>query len=159
MDIFANTPWWVFALFIFLVLTGLNASKPRIIPVKRLIILPTVFALWNIAWLAERIHGHFSLFIFWLIGLIIGAFIGWQTVMSWRVHADHAHRTVSLPGTWSTLFFIVLVFFVRYFFVYNYEMHPESAANLFSSDALLSGSMTGIFVGRVLEVYRKYRMH
>ncbi len=159
MDILTNTPWWVFVLFIFLTITGLNATRPRVLPLKRLIILPTIFALWNIAWLAERIQGHFSLFIFWLVGLIVGSFIGWQTVLSWRVHADHVHRTVALPGTWSTLFFIVLVFFIRYFFVYNYEAHPEAADHLFSSDALLSGIITGIFIGRVLEIYRKYRMH
>lgn len=157
MDILINTPWWVYVLFVILMIIGLKATKPRAVPFHRIILLPGIFTIWNIAWLADRLQGHLFLFIFWVIGLIIGAFIGWQTVLSWKVHFDPHRKLISLPGTWTTLIFIFLVFAVRYFFVYNYETHPEVAPHLFTADATISGVITGIFIGRSLEIYRKCR--
>jgi len=159
MDILINTPWWVYILFAVLMAIGLKAVKPRTIPFQRLILLPGVFMLWNIAWLAERVQGHFSLFLFWVVGLIVGAFIGWQTVLSWKIQVDRDRKLISLPGTWSTVIFIFLVFATRYFFVYQYKAYPASASHLFTADALISGVITGIFLGRVFEIYRKYKTY
>ena len=157
MDIITTAPWWVFALFFFLVIVGLTAVLPRAISLKRILFLPLVFTIWNVVWLAERIQGHFFLLIFWAAGLLIGAAFGWVSVRSWKIQADVRHKRLSLPGTWTTLVLILLAFSVRYFFIYNYEMHPEAASHLFISDALISGIITGIFIGRSLELYRKYR--
>jgi len=113
--------------------------------------------LWNIAWLAERLEGQYSLFIYWVIGLAAGTLIGWQTVRNWKIKVDRHRKTISVPGTWSTLIFILLVFVVRYYFVYHYESHPENSSRFFLADSLVSGIFTGIFIGRSLELYQKYR--
>jgi len=159
MDIFDNTPWWIYVFFIALVFLGLRATKPRTIPLNRITFLPLIFTIWNILWLNERTHDHTYLILFWVIGLIVGTFIGWQTVLAWHIYADHRRKLISLPGTWTTLVFILLVFCARYYFVYNYELHPHAAPHLYTPDAFISGLFTGIFTGRALELYHKYKNH
>lgn len=154
-----NTPWWVYIFFIFLVFIGLRGTKPRTVPINQILLLPTIFAIWNILWLAERTQEHLYLIWFWIVGLFVGCFIGWQTVMAWHIYADHKRKVISLPGTWTTLIFILLVFCARYYFVYTYEYHPHAAPHLFTADALISGLFTGIFIGRTFELYRKYKNH
>lgn len=156
MGLLAETPWWVYFLFIFLVLTGLIATRPRTISFKRLTILPGIFTIWNLFWLEDRIQGHPFLFIYWAVGLFFGSFLGWLTVRSWIIHANREQKRISLPGSWSTLILILIVFAIRYFFVYNYKMHPEEASLLFTPDALISGVITGTFIGRSFKLYRKY---
>jgi hypothetical protein len=48
VNILLNTPWWVFALFVMLVLLGVQALRPRTIPVWRLLITPGVFIVWGV---------------------------------------------------------------------------------------------------------------
>ncbi len=157
MDILIETPWWVYVLFIGLLAIGLRATKPRTISLYQLLLLPGIFTVWNVGWLAHRLQGHFSPFIFWVIGLGVGSFLGWLSVRSWKVSAHREQKTVSLPGTRSTLVLILLVFAIRYFFIYHYEVYPTSAPHLFIADALISGTITGVFVGRAIELYNKWQ--
>lgn len=154
-EILEDTPWWVYLLFIYLVFIGLRATRPRTTSLNKVFFLPLIFTLWNLAWLYERIQGHFLLLFFWPFGIAVGIFSGWAMVRKWHIAYHKSQRTISLPPTWSTLILILLVFAVRYFFVFNYEIHPEKASHLFLADSLISGTITGIFIGRSFHIYQK----
>ncbi len=156
-DILNNTPWWVYVLFFILIPIGLRSTKSRTLSFHRLLLLPGVFTLWNIGWLVERTHEEFFLFGYWVIGVVIGSGLGWLSVRYWHVQADRKRKMVTLPGSWSSLILILLVFATRYAFIYQYEVHPDKAADLFTADAAVSGVITGMFIGRSIELYRKYR--
>ncbi len=156
MDLIIEAPWWSYLLFFFLIGAGLIATQPRTLSLRRLYLLPTIFTLWNIAWLVERTQEHFGLFFYWIIGVFAGGFFGWLTVRKWTVTANREKKWIHLPGSWSTLCLILLVYCVRFYFVVNYRIHPELAPRLFVPDAFISGIITGMFVGRSIELYRKY---
>ena len=50
IEIFKQTPWWVFLLFVGLTLIGLRATQQLVITVKKIWLLPLVFTVWNLAW-------------------------------------------------------------------------------------------------------------
>ena len=156
MNILDQTPWWVYALFVSLVIIGLKASHPRTISLKKLLILPGIFTVLNIIWLTERLQGRYALLFFWAIGLVIGSLIGWRIVLHWKTEANHRLHHLRIPGSWSTLFLIILVFVIRYFFLYNYETKFRESYNFHLADSFVSGIITGIFIGRALELYKKY---
>lgn len=156
MSILYQTPWWVYALFVSLVIIGLKSTRGRTISLSKLLILPGIFTVLNIIWLTERIQGKYTLLFFWAIGLLIGSLIGWRIVLHWKTMANHRLHHLYIPGSWSTLFIILLVFAVRYFFVYNYENHLNESYNFHLADSFISGIITGIFIGRALELYKKY---
>lgn len=156
MGLVIESPWWFCGLFIFLVLLSLRALKPRVLPVYRIFLIPGILTLWNIIFLAERLKNHYFFWIFWIIGVAIGNYIGWQTVCHWHVIADHEKKEITLPGTVSTLILVLLIFIVRYFFIFQYEFHPQFYEHVARGDSLSSGIIIGIFIGRSLELYRKY---
>lgn len=159
MDLLAemlkHTPWWVYVVFVYLTLIGLRSTRPRTVSVRQLLFLPLIFTILNFVWLSERLQGHFSLAVFWLFGLAVGARVGWLMVRKWIIHV-HNRETISLPPTRSVLILVLLFFTIRYFFVFHYAMHPEAAAHLFVADAFISGVMTGIFSGRSYQFFIKY---
>lgn len=159
MDILTSAPWWVYVLFLFLLRIGIRATRYRTLSLKRLYLLPSIFTLWNIGWLVERTQEQVFLVHYWIAGLGVGTILGWLTVCYWIVHADRQRKLINIPGSWSTLILIVLVFTIRYYFIANYHLHPELAPRLYPPDAFISGIATGIFIGRSLELYRKYRQH
>ncbi|MBX7067611.1 MAG: hypothetical protein K1X28_10315 [Parachlamydiales bacterium] len=157
MDSLTNIPAWIFFLFVILVIIGMRAATPRTMSIYRLLVLPLIFMIWNLAWLFERVHEQFSLFPLWFLGIVGGSVLGWQSVVSWKIKADRKNKTVTLPGTWSVLVLILLVFAVRSFFVYSYETHPKQVEEYYIYDSLLSGIFTGIFIGRAYDLYTKYK--
>ena len=155
MTVLLFTPWWVYVLFVFLILVGLRATKPRTLSLVQLLVLPTIFCLWNLVWLGERVEGHFSLFTYWAAGIVLGSFLGWKSVRKWVIHANKTRMLLSLPPTWSTLVLIIFIFVVRYFFIYQYVLHEETI-RLQIADSSISGVITGIFIGRTLHLFHKY---
>lgn len=158
LEIISGTPWWVYAIFFVLVSTGLNSLRHRKINVKQLLIVPIVLGLWNLGWLGERIHGHFTLLSFWILGIGFGFFIGEKTVSRWVIRGDKDKKHILLPPTYSTMILIVIVFCIRYFFYYNYIKHPETAPNLYPNDAAISGILTGVFIGRTVKIFKKFKI-
>jgi len=154
-EILQDTPWWVYILFFYLVYFGFRATRPRTTNMHKLFLLPIIFTLCNLVWLYERIQGNAHLLVFWPIGLCIGAYLGWIMIRKWKVRHVKDLNSISLPPTWSTLILILLVFVVRYFFLFNYEIFPERASHLFLADSLISGTITGIFFGRSFRIYQK----
>lgn len=154
-EMIQETPWWVYLLFLFLVFIGLRATRARTVSSRQLFLLPIILMILNLAWLSERLQDHYAHLIFWAIGLTVGAVFGWLMVRKWTIKVLH-YDAISLPPSWSALILILLFFIVRYFFVFNYEMHPEAESHLFLADALISGVMTGIFVGRAYQLFTKY---
>ena len=49
-----NTPPWVFVVFALLVVLGVQALRPRILPVWRMVAIPLVFSAWGLITLATR---------------------------------------------------------------------------------------------------------
>jgi hypothetical protein len=157
-EIFLDTPWWVYIIFIIVVMAGLNSLRHRKVYVKQLILIPLLLAIWNLVWLNERIHEHYHLLIYWLIGMLFGFFIGEKTVSHWVIRGDKNKQRVYLEPTYSTLILGVFVFLIRYSFDYSYLMHPEYAASLYPQDAAVSGILTGIFAGRTINIFRKFKI-
>lgn len=151
-----GTPWWVFVIFLYLMMIGIKAAHPRTLPVQQLFILPALFFAASVIWLYHRLHGHIAFFGFWVVGIGLGALLGHWLVRKWTVHADRAKQILSIPGSYTILFLVFAIFIVRYFFGYQYSVHPERASHLFLPDALISGIILGIFIGRSYSLYRKY---
>lgn len=157
-EIIFGAPWWVYVIFVILLMTGINSLRHRKVYVKQLLLIPAVLAIWNLVWLNERIHEHFHLLTYWIIGLFFGFFIGEKTVSQWVIRGDKNKQHIFLPPTYSTLILGVLVFAIRYSFDYNYLQHPETAASLYPQDAAVSGVLTGIFAGRTIKIFRKFKV-
>ena len=157
MNIASNLTWIVVYILLGIALIiGLRACKPRTISLKKLLLLPTLFTMLNIFWLTERLGGRYALFPFWVVGLVFGTMIGWESVRSWKTKADRNKKHLLLPASFSTLILVLIVFGARYFFVYHYEFHEDLPKHFLLADAIASGLITGIFIGRSLQLYKKY---
>jgi hypothetical protein len=166
-----GTPWWAFVLFAYLIAVGVRARKPSVVTLKRLIILPIIFTAMSLNALIS-LHGlHLSILIAWLVCFLGGGGFGWAMVQRLYVKVDHEQRAIHLPGSWSTLILILVVFATKYFFGYAavmgqtyfygyyFETHPEGQNSTFmtSVDPLVSAVVAGIFAGRFIYLLRRYR--
>jgi hypothetical protein len=75
LTILYNSPWWVYVLLALLIWFGLQALRPRTLPIWRLMIVPMVFIGWGIASAFTQSKVPAFLIADWLVGATIGGII------------------------------------------------------------------------------------
>jgi|ERR1700674_371419 len=158
-QIIAGTPWWVWILFLFLLWIGIRALKTSIAPFWRLLILPTVFFVWGVVGVVMRYPITATSLGLWLIAFAFGVGLGVLTAANTAVRADRSHRLIEIPGNKFTLVLILVIFVTKYAFGVLQGMQPGIVADprYFVADLGVSGLLAGMWAGRLVGIWRKYR--
>jgi hypothetical protein len=152
-----NTPWWVFALLALLIFLGVQALRPRIVAVWRLLVIPAVFIAWGLATLATRSFGSPVLLLDWLAACAAGAVIGWRTARLEGVTFDRVRGIVQVPGSAFPLVRNVVIFAAKYCLAAAMAIAPASRAGLLWWDVGVSGLAAGYFLCWLVRFAVKYR--
>jgi hypothetical protein len=153
----SGAPWWVYALFVYLMFIGINAMKPRVVSFKRMTLFPLIFLVWSVMRLYENVTASSSsLIIYWCIFLVVGAYCGLREVHSWKLHMDHKKGLITLPGNYSTLVLVLLIFIFRFVWGYFYETQTVVPYWTYLADTITSSLFTGFFVGRCAFFLKSY---
>ncbi len=155
--IVSGAPWWVYVLLIYLLSIGIKSTKPRTVSIQRIILLPLVFVAWALYDLYDKLAlGFVSLIPVWIVFLALGAYLGLKEVHSWRISVDHRKGEVTIPGNYSTLVLILLIFVLKFFWGYFYSTRADIPYWIYCADTLTSSLVTGFFVGRAGFFLKKY---
>ncbi|MBS3904035.1 MAG: hypothetical protein KGZ39_01760 [Simkania sp.] len=160
-QVLSGAPWWVYVLFIYLVNIGIKSTQPRTISITRVALLPLVFVVWSVYTLYGKvILGFSSLILLWIVFLALGTYLGIKEVHSWHIHKDRHKQSITIPGNYSTLVLILLIFVLKFFWGYFYATHTNIPYWMYFLDTLTSSLATGFFVGRscffLKSYYRKH---
>lgn len=152
-----HTPWWVYALFIFLIIKGIQASKPQVVSIKKLVLLPLIFVAFSIHILITSFKINTMVICVWLVSIIVGSLIGWLLISHHNLKVDKIKKLIQLPGNWMTFILIVVVFAAKYYFSYQLESDPALVNNTGFEYSMLcvTGVCTGLFVGRLMGYFYK----
>ncbi|HAG61693.1 MAG TPA: hypothetical protein DCL40_02195 [Coxiellaceae bacterium] len=152
-----NTPWWVYALLAYCIIVGIKAARGGVVPYFKVIIIPIVFAYLSL----DSLFSHFSLNSFVLAvfcsSLVLGFLCGILQAYKQNIVADRSRLLIKIPGTWSTLIIILIIFFTKYYFGYETAVDPKLLENTHFEFAMLfvSGVTAGLFIGRFVYYTRR----
>jgi hypothetical protein len=156
-EIVSGAPWWVYVLLIYLVSMGIKSTKPRTVTIQKVILLPTLFVAWALYGLHGKILLGFVILIpLWILFLGLGAYLGIMEVRSWKISKNRQKGEITIPGNFSTLVLIVLIFALKFFWGYVYATQPDIPDWIYFADTLTSALVTGFFVGRAIFFYKSY---
>jgi len=150
-------PWWVYIVFIYLVNVGIRAMRPRTIPISKVILMPLFFVCWSFYGLyGKLLLGFFSLIPIWFICLSIGAYLGVKEVQSWRYQVNHRKGEITIPGNYSTLVLLLIIFGLKFFWSSLYATLEYIPTWIYFADIITGAIVTGFFVGRAGILFRRY---
>jgi hypothetical protein len=156
--ILQHTPPWVFGVFALLVVLGMQALRPRTVPIWRMTAIPLVFSAWGLITLASRSIESPVLFVAWVIAGAAGLLLAWRTVRLDRLAIDRHRGLVSIPGSRVPLARNLAIFGVKYVFTAAIAISPGHRASLLLCNFTVSGLMAGYFMGWLVRFAMKYRM-
>lgn len=153
--ILTGTPWWVFMLFAVLLVLGVQALRPRTMPLARVFITPAVFIGWGLSSLVAAAKAS---------PVVLPAAIGAGVVgfglaaLTLRLDALRAEPgRVTLPGSALPLFRNLLIFVAKYVIAVASAIRPDWHAPLLLADMAVSGLAIGYFIGWTLRLLGGYR--
>ena len=158
-DILEGTPTWVWVLFIYLMIIGFKARKIHVVSLFKLFILPALFFILAIYYLIVNFSSDVTAIFIWIIAFGVGTVLNWIIYKNLTLQADKKKHLIKVPGTWSVLIMIILIFSIKYTFGYLLSAHPTIIHNsLFIYSFLIaSGIITGLFLGKALRFLEKFR--
>ena len=158
LGILRHTPIWVFVLLALLVLLGLQATRPRVVPLRRAVIAPLVFVGWGVAGLLLKVQAQPTLLAVWLVGLGGGALFAHLIARDDQRTIDRTRGVVTLPGSWRPLLRYLAIFAVRYAFAVAIAMAaPAERAMLVVWDIGVAGLISGTFLAGLVGLLVRWR--
>jgi hypothetical protein len=158
--IITGAPWWVNLVFIYLLHLGFKAIKPRTISLRKVVTLPLFFVAWSAYGLYQKlILGFSSLGLVWVAFIVLGAFLGVMEVRSWKIARNRRKGEITIPGNYSTLILIFLVFILKFFWGYYYATHTGISYQIHFLETATTSLATGFFVGRAGFYLKCYFTH
>ncbi|OGT38285.1 MAG: hypothetical protein A3F12_05240 [Gammaproteobacteria bacterium RIFCSPHIGHO2_12_FULL_38_14] len=154
-----NVPMYVYIIFFALIYMGINRCFSRVIKLRRLFVAPLFFTLLSIRGMVTLFDIQIHDVTLWVIGCVIGMFLGYIHVQNRRVKADHKQQLIQLPGDWSMLCLILAIFGFEFFVHYSIDAQWALASTLLfkSTSLIILGVIAGMSSGRTLNYFLKYK--
>lgn len=158
LEIISHIPFFVWPLFLLLLLAGLKASKPHSVPLKAILIPPTLFFVWSVySFFGKYSENTLSIFL-WAIILGCGFVIGYSYMQKASLQFDKQNGKIHMPGSWMPLTLSMSIFTLRFSIGMLSGMFPDliGSASLLSLE-LCATIILGIFLGRGIGCLLRYQ--
>lgn len=152
-----RTPWWVFPLLGYLLVAGLKSRRTRIVSIHRLFVIPVIFLAMSLNTLISA-KPNDQVIVCWLAAITAGGAIGFFQVYRADIRVDGELQRIQVPGSWSNLVIMLLIFSSRYYFGYDLAVNPQHQELLdyqiikFASSGVLTGFLQGKLLGYLYHI-------
>lgn len=145
-----QTPWWVYTILIYCFIVGLKSAKGGTVTIWKLLLLPVIFVYLSVHSLTTNFQLNTFVISSYIIALVIGSLLGVLQGHSQKIAVDRTNKLIHVPGTWSTLIIILIIFISKYYFGYSLGVDPHLLENTHFEVTMLavSGITAGLFLGR-----------
>jgi hypothetical protein len=155
-QLMSQTPPWVFAVFMMLLVLGLLQSKPRTVAVKTVLILPLAMLLFSLFGVYSAFQLSFSTIGGWGIGFALALWGGLKLAQPKQVRFSVQDNQFTIPGSWTPLALMMAIFMTKFFVGFAIARHLSiiDQQSFSMAVAVLYGAFSGIFVARGLVMYQ-----
>jgi len=153
-----HTPTYVYAIFAYLLYVGIKSSKDRVVSIIRTPIIGLVFLYLAASTIYKSFPDTGFIWGTFFLSLITGSFLGYLQVYKQDIKIDKAKKLIALPGTWSTIIILLIIFVGKYYIGYNHHEKPEMFQKLeFQLLGLgIMGISSGLFVGKTINYFYRF---
>ncbi len=156
-EVFSQTPFYVWVIFIYLLKRGIKASRDGELSLPKMFIMPSIFIIWGL----EKLLTNFSYIgismIFYSICMCFGTLISYYLYSRYRkiyIKDGSLYKT----GSYLSITIMMTNFFAKYLLNVAMAVNPLLYSTLFFNIlySLLSGFSVGLFIGGILQSYKSY---
>jgi hypothetical protein len=156
VQIFSNTPAWVFVLLFVLLAFGVMQTRTRSVRRFPALLLPAGMIVLSLA----GINSSFGLMpvplAAWAVALAIAAVVGYALFRDRRVEFDATEQKFFVPGSWMPLVVIMAIFFTKYVYAVMRALNADviSTPAFVVALSTIYGLLSGYFAARAFNLIK-----
>jgi hypothetical protein len=148
----------IFVILVATVWIALRRRREQMINVKHLLLMPVLFMCLSLYGIWQSFAAHSEAWVYWVVALLIGLYIGWKQVKNKQLSFDTAKKQILVSPDWSWLILILAVFGAEFYLIYEVVSSPlVSDIHWLSRSLFISGLFTGVVIGRSATYYQRYQ--
>lgn len=157
VQILSNTPAWVFALFLALLVLGLMQTRTRTVRKIPALLLPAGMIALSLAGINSSFGFRPVPLASWTAALALAVAVGHALFRDERVQYDAAEAKFLVPGSWVPLAVIMAIFFAKYVYAVMHAFNADvlSAPLFIVADSAVYGLLSGYFAARAFNLIKK----
>ncbi|GLX76973.1 hypothetical protein tinsulaeT_03130 [Thalassotalea insulae] len=154
IQILANTPLWVYGLFIFLLVFGFVQTRTRLVNKVPALLLPVGMIVLSLS----GVHSSFGLELLplaaWGCALIIVTVAGYVLFKDERIHFKASEGKYFIPGSWAPFMVMMAIFFAKYLYAVMSSLGAEIITTpiFIGTLAAVYGILSGYFASRAVNL-------
>lgn len=147
----ANTPWWFYLMVIVLFRLSLLARHPRIIHIRNLYFVPSLFIPLSLFTIFFTLPVHILGIAMWVGALFLGIVLGWLQFKFFNIKAIRHEAKLHIPGSWNMFIFLLVLCVVKYYYNYHFNFDWEYYKETNNANVLLFlyGLLAGLMLGKI----------
>jgi hypothetical protein len=155
----AETPWWMYAFFLWLLFLAYDSTQARIVPLKLSVISSLVFAISPV--LAIMFFIHFTLKTILILSgtILVGSVLGWIQFYLQKIKILKNKAAFYYPGSWSLFVLIFLGLAAKWYFGFN--IYASLRMNMLSQYtipvAIFASLILGLAIGRTSYLLKRVK--
>lgn len=149
-SIIAGTPLWVWSILAGVLYVGIKSLKDREIFWPMLFVMPVIIMGLK---LKTLIGGNLWLN---LGSLAVGLLLGGKHALQTSIKVFKATKSISIPGSYSTLIAAGLFFVLKYAFGYLESSGSDLAIEYAAAETVGSGTISGYLLGKAATLVYRY---
>lgn len=154
MQIFTNTPLWVWFVLAFLLIRGVSATKDKPVYLVKSLIVPFIFILWGLEKVFTRFEFPLMIIMTYLIFILMGVIFSYYLYRNRRFYLKN--NVLFQTGSCIPLIVMLSNFLVKYILNVSLAVSPHLyytfAFNVFYG--LICGFTVGLFFGNILRILK-----
>ncbi|MCQ8279374.1 hypothetical protein NFI95_13085 [Acetobacteraceae bacterium KSS8] len=155
-QVIAHTPVWVWIMLAYLVWQGVRALQDQTVSLRRMVVVPVLFAAWGIEGMLSGHPGPMQ-WLCWIAGAVVLAPLGLLTGPT--LHAvDPATGLVHRGGSAGPLIRSLSVFVLKYGSAVAVAMQTPPSPTTLAVSAAISGATAGYFGGWLLSLRVRHKV-
>ena len=151
-QVLKGTPAWVWAIFVALVVLGVNQLRARVVARYTVLIAPVVFLLVGLMASGRGPIG-FSAWALTLLASAAFTYFVWQPTAGARY--DASTDRLNLPGSLIPMLLMLAIFLLNYVINVALAINPALRSELSwqVGPAVMFGALSGVYIGRALTLF------
>lgn len=154
IQIFTNTPLWVWFILAFLIKKGISATNNKPVHLVKSLIVPFIFILWGLEKVFTRFEFPLMIIMIYLIFILMGVIFSYYLYRNRRFYIKN--DILFQTGSCIPLIVMLSNFLVKYILNVSLAVSPH-LYNTFSFNVfygLICGFTVGLFFGNILRILK-----
>lgn len=157
----AETPWWQYVIFFYFLWLSYLATKPKQIPINRLLISAIIFLCFSVLVIFFFINRFtIDLILFWVATSLIGMIIGWLQFRFYQITIIPNEKVFNHPGSYFPFIFVVILIVTKFYHsdLFNFNLELITVKKYAVAIMSCYGLLIGTSMGKFVYVYRALKL-